>query len=51
MPRAFLALEVDRYVVVYNSCINIRMNRGMRLKVINFYGGAGIGKSTIAAEA
>ena len=39
-----------RSVVVYNRCIEVRTNRGIRLKVINFYGGAGIGKSTIAAD-
>ena len=40
----------NRSVVVYNGYIEVRTNRGMRLKVINFYGGAGIGKSTIAAD-
>ncbi len=37
--------------VVYNDyCKILRTNRGFKLKVLNFYGGAGIGKSTIAAD-
>ena len=37
--------------VVYNDyCKILRSNRSFKLKVLNFYGGAGIGKSTIAAD-
>lgn len=37
--------------VVYNGyCKILRTDRRFRLKVLNFYGGAGIGKSTIAAD-
>lgn len=37
--------------VVYNDyCKILRTNRGFKLKVLNFYGSAGIGKSTIAAD-
>ena len=37
--------------VVYNEyCKILRTNRSFKLKVLNFYGGAGIGKSTIAAD-
>ena len=37
--------------VVYNDyCKILRTDRRLRLKVLNFYGGAGIGKSTIAAD-
>ena len=37
--------------VVYNGYCKIpRTDRRVRLKVLNFYGGAGIGKSTIAAD-
>ena len=37
--------------MVYNDyCKILRTDRRFRLKVLNFYGGAGIGKSTIAAD-
>lgn len=41
----------NSHSVVYNDyCIILRTDRRFRLKVLNFYGGAGIGKSTIVAD-
>lgn len=37
--------------MMYNDyCKILRTNRSFKLKVLNFYGGAGIGNSTIAAD-
>ena len=37
--------------MVYNDyCKILRTNKSFKLKVLNFYGGAGIGKSTIIAD-
>ena len=48
---AFSLMVENCHAVVYNGyCKILRTDRRFRLKVLNFYSGAGIGKSTIAAD-
>ena len=52
VEQSFCSLHIENCLaVVYNDyCKNLRTGGRFRLKVLNFYGGAGIGKSTIAAD-